>query len=461
MKNDKKKVRHQEKRIILTHFLTFVLLFMILGIFIIGLINMFFFRGVNRELREFKNAVIENIEEYEIEGRNFVSISPRINARVFVILYQEDGKVYAFDRNILNFVISDLKEEYSGGFHNNPNIEEEEILAALNHEIFKYRSHFEVNHERINDKEVYHFQTLSFPLTNNDAPNVKSCKLILMINGEIESRNLVLKVYILSSLLMFIFAFIASLYLSRMALKPVRSALDKQLVFVSDASHELRTPLAIVRNRLENILAKSNRTVYEVSDDIAISLKEITRLSKLTNDLLTLAHSDNEALKLKTEEFDLMELAKDVVIPFSEMAEIQNKNFVITGEKAIMTADKEKISQLLIILLDNALKYTVEKEEVRILIKQTGNDIYLSVTDTGVGIDDEMKPYVFERFYRADKARSRETGGNGLGLSIAKTIVKLHRGQISLNDNTPKGTKITIVFPKSRNLKKNKLPLQG
>ena len=239
-----------------------------------------------------------------------------------------------------------------------------------------------------------------------------------------------------------------------MSIKPVKAALEKQLSFVSDASHELRTPLAIVRNRLENILTKSNRTVYEVSDDIAVSLKEITRLSKLTNDLLILSRGDSETMQLKIEEFDLLETARTVAIPFSEMAEIQKKKFTVSGENAKVLADKVMMSQLLIILLDNALKYTAEGEEVGIRVRQNGGDVQLEVIDTGTGIPDDVKPHVFERFFRADKARSRDTGGYGLGLAIAKVIAQSHRGSISLTDNHPKGTKITVTFPKTKKLEK-------
>ncbi|MDD4000321.1 MAG: HAMP domain-containing sensor histidine kinase, partial [Bacilli bacterium] len=363
-----------------------------------------------------------------------------------VIFYQEDGEVFAYDKNLLNYLIENNKE------FNSPEVTESEILEALQSDLFKYNRQGGLKLEKANNGEEYYFQTLSFSI--NKGANLSDCKLLLMVNGEIQSRNLVLRVYSFASLLMFVFAFFASLFLSSMSIKPIKTALDKQLVFVSDASHELRTPLAIVRNRLENILTKSNKTVYEVSDDIAISLKEITRLSKLTDDLLTLAHSDNEDLELNLTEFNLMDLIKTVSLPFSEMAEIENKDFVISGENLLIYADKGKISQLLIILLDNALKYTIEKETVSILIKQNGNDVYLYVKDTGIGIDEEMKTHAFERFYRADKTRSRETGGNGLGLSIAKTIVELHRGHISMDNNYPKGTKIKIVLPKALRFEK-------
>lgn len=441
--SDRNKVRNQRNRIILIHFLCFVLLFLILGFFIIIFVNMFFFKEVNRELIEFKAAVQENIVEYEADGKRWASVHARINARIFVIFYNKDGNVFGYDPKLLDFL--GKSSEFSEGY---------ETWEINSFNLFKFPKESEWNLERVVDKEVYHFQTLSFTVDNDNAPNVKACKLLIMVNGEVKSRNLVIRVYFLASLLMFIFAFFASLYLSEMSIKPVKAALDKQLAFVSDASHELRTPLAIVRNRLENILTKSNRTVYEVSDDIAVSLKEITRLSKLTNDLLTLAHSDNQTLQLKIETFDLLELVKNVAAPFSEMAEIQNKNFFVSGGNTIINADKAMISQLLIILLDNALKYTAEQEKIEVAIKQSGNDVQLVVSDTGTGIDDELKPHVFERFFRADKARSRDTGGYGLGLAIAKMIVELHKGSISLADNTPKGTIITVTFPKVRKVEK-------
>jgi two-component system sensor histidine kinase CiaH len=230
---------------------------------------------------------------------------------------------------------------------------------------------------------------------------------------------------------------------------------------VSNASHELRTPLAIVQNRLENILAKSNKTVYEVSSDIAISLKEISRLSKLTNDLLLLAKSDNEALEINYEEFNLYKLIEDVSTPFAEMAEIDNKNFILEGEDIVVNADRSKIAQVLIILLDNALNYTQSGESITIEISQMNNDVLIKVKDTGVGIDNLTKKHLFERFYRADKARRRETGGNGLGLSIAQTIMKLHNGRIIVSDNYPKGSYFIVQFPKNLILKKNNTPLQS
>ncbi len=456
------KINRQHLRSLLTHFFTFVIVFALLGVFMTALINVFFFRSVYTELHDFKVMVENNLREVEVDGKEQISISPRGNARISIILYQDDGEIYAFDRELLSYLLTDINEYHLDDFQKNEDLESQEILEALNHKIFHYDSLYqEFRLEKISLENDYHFQTLVFAVDNPNAPSVQACKLFIMVNGEVGSRNAMLRIYLFSALMMFVFAFFASLMLTRMNLKPLRTALNKQLLFVSNASHELRTPLAIVQNRLENILAKSNKTVYEVSSDIAISLKEISRLSKLTNDLLLLAKSDNEALEINYEEFNLYKLIEDVSTPFAEMAEIDNKNFILEGEDIVVNADRSKIAQVLIILLDNALNYTQSGESITIEISQMNNDVLIKVKDTGVGIDNLTKKHLFERFYRADKARRRETGGNGLGLSIAQTIMKLHNGRIIVSDNYPKGSYFIVQFPKNLILKKNNTPLQS
>ena len=116
--------------------------------------------------------------------------------------------------------------------------------------------------------------------------------------------------------------------------------------------------------------------------------------------------------------------------------------------------DKDKLKQIMIIHIDNALKYTEDGDDITISLTQTNSDFTITVADTGIGINEYTKEHIFERFYREDKARSRETGGNGLGLSIAYTLVNLQRGKISVDHNSPTGTKFTIVFPRVKAIKK-------
>src|SRR5690606_7642810 len=141
--------------------------------------------------------------------------------------------------------------------------------------------------------------------------------------------------------------------------------------------------------------------------DLAIALKEISRLNRLTNDLLTLARSDNETTELDISEFYLDELVKQALEPFVELAQMQNKKVNYIGESIIASADRMKIYQLLIILLDNALLYTNEHDEITVRLAHTSSEIIIEVIDTGIGISDYTKDRIFERFYREDKARSR------------------------------------------------------
>ena len=238
--------------------------------------------------------------------------------------------------------------------------------------------------------------------------------------------------------------------ITKRATVPLHEFVDKQITFVSDASHELRTPLAIVQSKLENILTNPNQKVYEVGEDLAISLKELTRLKKLTSDLLALARSDQSKLTYNLTRENLNVLLFEIIDPFIEIAEIEQRKLIFEGEDVEAIVDKDKIRELMIILLDNALKYTNEGDEIKITLKQGVFDAIIEVADTGIGISDETKIKIFERFYREDKARSRSTGGNGLGLSIGKTIVTDLKGKISVDHNDPKGTKFIILLPKAK-----------
>ncbi len=273
-------------------------------------------------------------------------------------------------------------------------------------------------------------------------------KIYMNIDGEVHSRNQIISVYLFSIILILILSSAASTIMSAASIKPIMLSLEKQAAFVSDASHELRTPLAIIQSKLENIMADSTKTVVEVSEDIAISLKELSRLNKLTTDLLTLARNDNNSFKLDVEVVDVKELIEQAVEPFRDLANLQNKRFVMELDHFSAKIDRNKINQLVIILLDNALQYTNEEDLIAVVVKEVGSDFSIEVMDTGIGIREENRKRVFERFFREDKARSRSVGGNGLGLSIAKTIVTHHHGKIVCLKNEPNGTKFIVTLPK-------------
>jgi len=194
-----------------------------------------------------------------------------------------------------------------------------------------------------------------------------------------------------------------------------------------------------------------NPFLRQVIEDLK---SEVKKMTNLVSDLLMVARSDNNALKFKIQRLDLTEILKQVIRTMTPIAE--KKNIRLTGEnfrKAMINADEQRIKQLSIILVDNAIKYTPEGGAVLVCLEQVDNNrVTFSVIDNGIGIAPEDLDKVFERFYRVDKARSREMGGNGLGLSIAVEIVKMHDGKISVTSEFGEGTKFTVEL--KVNLKK-------
>ncbi len=275
-------------------------------------------------------------------------------------------------------------------------------------------------------------------------------KIYINVDGEIAAREELNTGLVLCTLLLLVLGTLSGYLIMRRSIKPIKEFVDKQVTFVSDASHELRTPLAIVQSKIENILANPNQSVYDVSEDLAVSLKELSRLNKLTTDLLALARSDQNKLTYHFEKVNINLVLSEIIDPFIEIASFEDRELVYNGEDVDVLVDKDKIRELMIILLDNALKYTNENDSIIVTLKATMFDVIVEVADTGIGITEETKEKIFERFYREDKARSRQTGGNGLGLSIAKTIVSDMKGKITVEHNVPKGTKFIIVFPKSK-----------
>ena len=275
-------------------------------------------------------------------------------------------------------------------------------------------------------------------------------KIYMNVDGEIAAKQELNAALIFCVFTLLILGTISGYLITKKATAPLQEFINKQITFVSDASHELRTPLAIVQSKIENILTNPNQKVYEVSEDLAISLKELSRLNKLTTDLLALARSDQSKLTYHLSKENLNLLLNEIIEPFIEIAGFEDRVLSYEGEDVEAIVDKDKIRELMIILLDNALKYTNINDTINVTLKNGLFDAIIEVSDTGIGISEETKEKIFERFYREDKARSRGTGGYGLGLSIAKTIVTDLKGKISVDHNEPKGTKFLIVIPKAK-----------
>ena len=247
-------------------------------------------------------------------------------------------------------------------------------------------------------------------------------------------------------LLALIIATIVGHLLSGKAMVPLKAAYEKQRQFAADASHELRTPLAVVMasaDLLQNDPSIKSPFLKQVIEDVR---DEVKKMTKLVSDLLVVARSDNKALKLKPSKFDMGGVTAQVARLMQPLAE--QKQITLVAEKmpkVLVQADEQKIRQLVLILVDNALKYTPEGGKVTVEFRKAEKGrICLAVSDTGIGISKEDQEKVFDRFYRVDKARSRDMGGNGLGLAIAQEIVNLHQGKISIQSELGKGTTFLV-----------------
>ena len=243
----------------------------------------------------------------------------------------------------------------------------------------------------------------------------------------------------------------ASYLLSRMTLRPIADAWAKQTEFVQNASHELRTPLTVIRTTQELLLDDPHACIVDKFEDITLTIEEAERLSRLTESLLVLTATDAGHLDLETSNVDLRELCTEIVSAYGDIALMQEKTLALDecGD-ATVRGDRDKLRQLLAILLDNALKYTGEGDAVRLSVASQGSEAVVTVKDTGIGIDEGDLERVFDRFYRADTARSRETGGSGLGLPIAKGIAEAHGGTIRLENVEPRGIAAVVRLPNKR-----------
>ena len=250
-----------------------------------------------------------------------------------------------------------------------------------------------------------------------------------------------------------ILSLLASLYLARVSVKPLLESIQKQQSFVENASHELRTPLAVLQNRLETLFRKPEATIMESSESIASSLEEVRNMRLLTTNLLNLARRD-DGIKPELGEVE-PDFFNTTFTNYEMIASENNRVFHFENRihRTIIT-DKLLLKQLMTILFDNAVKYTEEEGDIHFVIATTERNLYLSVADDGIGISAADKKTIFDRFYRVDKARTRQKGGFGLGLSLAKQIVDALKGTISVKDNKPHGTifevKIAIQTPSKR-----------
>ncbi|OAT72168.1 sensor histidine kinase [Parageobacillus thermoglucosidasius] len=363
------------------------------------------------------DAALMRVAERIVYGKLWGSNVPFLrDPRVFIVIWNEKGEMMDMNRDTTIFTQAHI------------------VPPKQMNELY------DVNIEN------FYFRTIAIEV-DTELGKI-TVQILRNINSEREILNQLLLIIVTGCVIGGLCAIAAGYFLAGRALVPIQQAWQKQQQFVSDASHELRTPLAVIQAKTDLLFRSPSATVKEKIGDISVIAKECRRLSRLVANLLMLARSDSNQIEVKKEPFRLDELLKEMVDHYAEIASYQQKEITLDVKTPVQfTGDKERIHQLLIILLDNAMKYTEDGGHIHLSCRQTASSIILEVQDNGIGIAKEEIPKIFDRFYQSDKARTKSDGA-GLGLSIAKWIIEKHNGKVKVHSELGKGTRFEIIFPK-------------
>lgn len=264
---------------------------------------------------------------------------------------------------------------------------------------------------------------------------------------EISTINRLLFIFIIITGIGLIFIFFISILLANWTIKPVAKAWDQQKQFIADASHELKTPLTVISTNTDVILSNSSDTVESQSKWLNYIKNETIRMTKLVNSLLYIAKYDANETKILFKKINLSNIISSICLQYEPLIYENNKKLITDIDNNItIMGDEDKIKQLLNILMDNALKYSLNNGIIKISLKKNKqSNVYITVSNSSETINKEQLNKIFDRFFRIDSSRNRKTGGSGLGLNIAKSIVESHKGSINVM-NKDNITSFIITF---------------
>lgn len=426
--------QHQ-MRYFLSTLVAFAVIFLLLGVIVFQFVQSSMYGQVDTNLTrltENQRLLSKMIERSQtFDGGMFSRIEPPDDENGMTNSFQEQLILWSSDGEILN------QNSLGARLYDFGNLElDTSKLDAITN----------ITLTNSNDQSLG-FRTIILKSPRNDY-DVAYIQVLTNTDQIVRSVDSFKNILIICMLVFAGLSILLSYFLSKRFVQPIILSWRKQQQFVENASHELRTPLTIIQSKLEGLFTKPSRTIMEESEAIALSLNEVERLSRLTNDLLLLARSDSDAVVLRKEPVAINPFLKKTLHPYQEIMEAEGKTFELElSEDRSIKADPARIQQLLVILLDNAMKYTEAGDKITVSSSYHSTDWVIRVTDTGKGITANNKNQIFERFYREDASRNRETGGYGIGLSIAEWIVSAHDGKISVSDNLPKGTVFEIQIP--------------
>lgn len=269
------------------------------------------------------------------------------------------------------------------------------------------------------------------------------------LRAEREAVNLLGLILVPIGLGALVLAGAGGVFMAGRAMAPAKAAFDRQRAFIADASHELKTPLTLIRADAEvHLRGLTDPTERELVEDL---LGETERMDAVLSDLLFLARLDAGVLALSREPFDPSVVVRDAAERFAARARVEGKRIeVASGDAPPALGDVERTGQILVALIDNALRFTPAGGRVDVSVTSTDGRVVVGVADHGPGIAPEHVGRVFDRFYRAEAGRSRDQGGTGLGLAIARDLARAQGGDVTLEDAVAGGAVFRLALPEAR-----------
>lgn len=315
-------------------------------------------------------------------------------------------------------------------------ISTENIAAVTDRDAFEFASQIYPNSPGFGVIDSYRYYYVK------DASTEKSMIIFVDFQRELESCFTLVSISLVVGLVCILLLIFPVYKISNRALRPVKNSIEKQKQFITDAGHELKTPLAIISADADVL------EICEGENEWLTSIKDQTqRLSVLVKNLVELSKLDEAAEEVQHETFDLSEAVLDTAANFETIAKAKELRFSVNAQEHIMYKGNEaELRQLVSLLCDNAVKYASENGRVTVSLYKASKNVCLDVFNDCDHVDKEQLPRLFDRFYRADNSRSRETGGYGIGLSIAKAIVLRHKGKISAETADSKSLVFKVVL---------------
>ena len=423
--SEEKQVKKQLLKNMFLNLITFIIIFSVLGIIIYSQFKNSLYLSADSELLQ-----VTNRKEFRIKD----NIKPTRPNNLIEQNIKPDSEIDPKEQSPRLIFITRLSD---GSISENQN-------ANLN-DIFQNTQFEKSNLNTIYETTIGNYKYRGINIQNS---NGTYSQVLINVDSEKIIAEKFVKNLIISFGISIVIILIASYGLSKKTLKPIIESWKKQSRFVQDASHELRTPLTIIKTKQESLLEKPESKIIDNAEDISITLQETKRLTKLIKELMELAKNDSNKLVLNKEKFDLDKELSQLITLYKDVAKNEKKELTTEFNfKQEVNADLNMIKQLIVILLDNAIKYTEPNDKIEIKTYKQDNKCVIEIADTGIGISKDAIDHVFERFYREEKSRNREKGGMGLGLSIAYNIVTQHKGTIKFDKDRKKGAKVIVKIP--------------